>query len=209
MIALHEITKSFAGNKILYNISAEINDGEFVVITGKSGSGKTTLLNIIGLLETPDEGTVSIDGKLNFSRKNKRDFYRHNIGFLFQNFALIDNESVQTNLEVGTAYLGISKKDQRDKIHDVLASIGLPDFEKKKIYQLSGGEQQRIALARIILKKPRYICADEPTGNLDTENRDLVFSYLKSLHEQGRTIVMVTHDHDLACANCVDRVIEL
>lgn len=209
MITINNISKSYAGKSVLSNVSLEIGDGEFVVITGKSGCGKTTLLNIMGLLETPDSGTVTFDGKIRFSRKDTAMFYRHSSGFLFQNFALIDNESVWNNLKIAVAYLRLSQKEKTKKIHAALVQVGLPKYESKKIYQLSGGEQQRVALARVILKEPRYIFADEPTGNLDAENRDLVFEHLKELRNQGRTVIVVTHDTKLAQADCVDRLIEL
>lgn len=209
MITLKNVSKSYDKKSVLSNVSLEIADGEFVVITGKSGCGKTTLLNIMGLLETPDSGTVTLDGKTRLSRRDTAMFYRHISGFLFQNFALIDNESVWNNLKIAVAYSGLSQKAKSKKIHAALAQVGLPKYENKKIYQLSGGEQQRVALARVILKEPRYIFADEPTGNLDAENRDLVFEELKRLRNQGCTVIVVTHDILLAQSNCIDRVIAL
>lgn len=209
MIILSDVCKSFANKEVIDNISAEIDNGEFVVITGKSGCGKTTLLNIVGLLDTPDSGVVSIDGKTYFSHKEKMMFYRNDLGFLFQNFALIENESVQNNLKIGIAYKSLSKTEQRKKFQEVLEQVGLPNYENKKVYQLSGGEQQRIALARLILKKPQYICADEPTGNLDDENRDLVFSILKKLNAKGCTVIVVTHDTTITNMGCISQLIEL
>lgn len=209
MIKVNEVSKFYDKRPVLQNVSTQINDGEFVVITGKSGKGKTTLLNIIGLLESADRGTVYIDGKARFSRKDKAMFYRHDAGFLFQNFALIENETVLQNLKISVAYSHLTMKQRLEKISTALEQVGLRCYENKKIYQLSGGEQQRIALARVILKEPRYVFADEPTGNLDAENRNLVFEHLKKLREQGRTIIMVTHDMELAQAKCVDSVIEL
>lgn len=209
MIKLDDVSKTYDKNTVFKQISFQVEAGEFVVITGKSGCGKTTLLNIMGLLETPDSGTVSIDGKSNFSHKEKTLFYREDAGFLFQNFALIENETVNENLKIGIAYSGLPQNKKVEIIRLVLEEIGLPQFGSKKIYQLSGGEQQRIALARVILKNPRFIYADEPTGNLDAENRSLVFEQLKKLHKQGRTIVMVTHDTELATASCIDKLIEL
>lgn len=209
MIKLTNISKTYDKKTILKQISFQVEDGEFVVITGKSGHGKTTLLNIMGLLETPDSGTVSINGKSRFSHKAKTLFYRKDAGFLFQNFALIENETVTENLKIGIAYLRLTQKQKDERIRLVLEEVGLPQFGNKKIYQLSGGEQQRVALARVILKKPHLIFADEPTGNLDIENRNLVFEHLKKLHEQGRTIIMVTHDIELTNASCIDKLIEL
>ena len=150
---------------------------------GQSGSGKTTLLNILGLLEEPDKGTVSIDGRNPFSSKERLLFYRSEAGFLFQNFALIEDKTVQENLKIAMAYSKIASS--KSAIAAALGKVGLSSsVERKKVYQLSGGEQQRVALARILLKDPKYIFADEPTGNLDTDNSDIVFEQLKSLPQR-------------------------
>lgn len=209
MIKLTNICKAYDKKTVLRQISFQVEDGEFIVITGKSGQGKTTLLNIMGLLEIPDSGIVSIDGKSSYSHKDKITFYRKYAGFLFQNFALIENETVYKNLKIGISYSTMKGKQKIEKIRFVLEELGLTNLENKKIYQLSGGEQQRVALARVILKEPRFIYADEPTGNLDTENRNLVFEYLTKLHNQGTTIIMVTHDTELVHSNYINRVIQL
>lgn len=195
MIALSNILKSYDHHIIIKDFSLKIEDGAFLSITGQSGSGKTTLLNLMGLLELPDKGTVSIDGKTNFSTKDRLIFHRYKAGFLFQNFALIEEQTVIDNIKIALAYRKIDSKSQT--ISKVLDSLGLSGFEKKKIFQLSGGEQQRVALARIILKDPQYIFADEPTGNLDTKNRDIVFNHLKDFNKQGKTVILVTHDKEL------------
>jgi putative ABC transport system ATP-binding protein len=205
MISLKNIKKGFNGRIVLNDFSLEISDGTFTSIVGKSGSGKTTLLNIMGLIEKPDGGTVSIDGKIYLSEKDKLMFYRYDIGFLFQNFALIDEETVEKNLKIALAY----KKNiaYKSVISDVLTHVGLTGMEKKKVYQLSGGEQQRVALARILIKDTKYIFADEPTGNLDSQNRDIVLDTLQALNENGKTIVLVTHDTDLA--KTATKIVEL
>ena len=208
MIQLENISKSFEDKKIITDFSLTIQDGKFIVITGKSGSGKTTLLNILGLLEKPDNGDISIDDKHAFTTKEKTIFYRNKAGYLFQNFALIDDESVKNNLKIALMYHKIAKREWKERIEKVLTYVGLTGYVNKKVYQLSGGEQQRIALARIILKNPDYIYADEPTGNLDIENRNIVLELLEDLKNKGCTIIVVTHD-DIAKKSYVDKHITL
>ena len=209
MITVENISKAFGDTKIIDQYSLTIPDGEFIVITGKSGSGKTTLLNMLGLLEKVDNGTITIDGKSKFTNQEKTLFYRKEAGYLFQNFALIDNESVYDNLKIALTYRDVPKKQWREKIEEVLSFVGLEGYTKKKIYQLSGGEQQRIALARIILKEPKYIYADEPTGNLDMENRNIVLEHLHKLKEKGCTVIVVTHDNDIANLDYINKHIKL
>ena len=205
MIALKNIQKTYKNKTIFNNFSLQIEDGSFIAITGESGSGKTTLLNIMGLLESADKGNVSIDGQNHFSAKGKLLFYRHKAGFLFQNFALIEEKTVLENLLIALAYRKVDSK--RIAISKVLDSLDLSGIENKKVFQLSGGEQQRVALARIILKEPQYIFADEPTGNLDLKNRDIVFQHLINLNSQGKTVILVSHDKELV--SHVTKVIQL
>ncbi len=194
MISLQNISKSYGNQKVLHDFSTVIRDGDFTAITGPSGRGKTTLLNIMGLLEQPNSGEVVIDGQKVFSPKKKLLFYRHMAGFLFQNYALIEDATIESNLKIALSYQKMPDKT----VAEALDMVGLRGLEKKKVFQLSGGEQQRIALARVLIKDPKYIFADEPTGNLDRENRDIVFGALRTLHEQGKTIILVTHDMELA-----------
>ena len=209
MIKLENVCKTFSNREIIKDLSLEIKDGEFIVITGKSGSGKTTLLNILGLLEKADQGVVTIDGTSKFGNKEKTLFYRNKAGYLFQNFALVDNETVKNNLKVALTYRKLPKKEWQQHIEQALEYVGLPGYANKKIYQLSGGEQQRIALARIMLKEPTYVFADEPTGNLDMENRNIVLEHLKNFKEKGCTVIIVTHDLDIATHDYVTRHISL
>ena len=195
MIVLQHIQKKYGQNVVLSEISRTIEDGAFLAITGSSGSGKTTLLNIMGLLETPDKGTVTIDGRTSFRAKDKQAFYRNKAGFLFQNFALLEDKTVLENLKIALAYRYVDSK--RRAIAEALEKLQLSGIEQKKVFQLSGGEQQRVALARLLLKDPQYIFADEPTGNLDGNNRDIVFEHLLRLNEKGKTVLLVTHDKDL------------
>lgn len=179
---------------IFHGLNLKIEDGEFVVVIGKSGSGKSTLLNIMGLLLKADEGDVTLFGKKNirpYSRKAEQ-LLKNKIGYLFQNFALVDDETVYDNLK-----LVVSGSDKQKKMDTALCEVGLQGYGKKKVYQCSGGEQQRIALARLLLKPCELILADEPTGSLDHENKLVVCELLKKLNESGKTIVVVTHDDEL------------
>ncbi|MEC0393098.1 ATP-binding cassette domain-containing protein [Bacillus subtilis] len=196
MIELKSISKSFDGKSVLSNFSIHIEENEFVSIVGKSGSGKTTLLNIISLLDAPDEGTVEILGYQNPKSKEVMKLRRENLGYIFQNYVLMDNETVLTNLLLSTAY---AKDFDKNKLSEALELVGLDkSFLKKKVYQLSGGEQQRVAIARIILKPCDIILADEPTGNLDEFNKNIILSLFHQLKDMGKTIICVTHDQEIA-----------
>lgn len=196
MIKVSRLSKKFGKREIFNNISFVIEEGEFVAITGESGSGKTTLLNLISLLDQKYRGRIEIDGKAAFSAKEIQTIQRYKFAYLFQNYALIENETVQQNLQIALKY----RKDANpnNSIKKALKIVGMEDVENYKIYELSGGEQQRIALARVYLKKPKYVFADEPTGNLDKHNRDIVFDLLRKMNAFGTTIVFVTHDMELS-----------
>jgi len=191
------VTKAFDNEAVVSDFNLKIEKGDFIAITGESGSGKTTVLNMLGLLEKPDFGEVIIEGSSRISRKEAMLIQRHKFGYLFQNYALIENETVEANLKIALEYQkGINKSSaMKEALHFVNLNSA---FLKKKIYQLSGGEQQRVAIARLFLKEADYVFADEPTGNLDTKNRDIVFGLLKKLNEMGRAVVYVTHDLELA-----------
>lgn len=209
MIYLENICKSYGNNKIIDKLSLTIKDNELVSIVGKSGSGKSTLLNIIGQIDNDYSGNLIIEdtymNKLSITKKEK--YIRYNIGYLFQNFALIDKFTVEDNLMIGLEYTNLSKKEKKEKIKEVLLKVKLPNYEKKEVFTLSGGEQQRVALARVMLKPGNIILADEPTGNLDEENGKMVIDLLKELQKEGKTIIIVTHDK--AVARQCDRIIKL
>lgn len=209
MIKLMNISKKFDDHIIFNNFSLHINDQEMIAITGGSGSGKTTLLNIIGLLEAADSGKIIIDNqsniKTNTALSNK--IIREKICYLFQNFALVDDESVDYNLNLALEYRKGSKKEKLELKENALKMVGLNGYLNKKIYTLSGGEQQRISIARAILKPNKIILADEPTGSLDDHNKLIIIDLLKYLKSLGKTIVIATHDNYLA--NCCDRVIKI
>lgn len=209
MIEINNLNKSFGEHHVIKDFSYKIDDGKMIAIKGKSGSGKSTLLNILGLLDVDYSGEVLYDkvqvSKL--SEKKRNEYIRNNINYLFQNYALIDSETVENNLLLALEYEKISKKEKKEKINQALEAVDLSGFNDKKVFTLSGGEQQRIALARIILKRGNIILADEPTGNLDKDNSDKVMKILKQLQKQGKTIIIVTHNDSFA--NECDEVINL
>lgn len=189
MITIQNLNKQF-GNKILFeNYNLTIPDGEFVVFCGESGCGKTTLLNMIGCLEKPDSGSIIIDGIDIWKTKRKRDLFSYKFGFLFQNFALLEDKTVLQNLQI------INKK-YRSSIspEEALEKVGLSNTVNTKVYKLSGGEQQRVALARLMLKRCDVVLADEPTGSLDEKNADIVMGLLHKINESGKTVILVTHN---------------
>ena len=205
MIKLSNFNKSFDKRIVLSDISLSIDKNEFVCITGESGVGKTTLLNIIGLLDKPDNGEVSLQGKTNFSRKDVLELRRTFFGYIFQDFLLIQDETVRENINVSRQYnKQVTDKDIEDVMEKVKLSVNYLD---KKICYLSGGEQQKVAIARMMLKPYELVLADEPTGNLDNENKREVIEIFKDLKKSGKTIICVTHDKDVS--DSADRVIHL
>lgn len=192
MVEIVNIRKSFQQRILFEDYSLSVPDGAFAVIHGKSGAGKTTLLNIIGGLEKVDAGQVLVNGIDISKAGNKKQYYRHTVGFLFQNFALVDSKTVRQNLEmVSPAFrTGIS-------IEDALKKVGLSGYDTKRVYTLSGGEQQRVALARLMIKKCDLILADEPTGSLDPENTGMVMDFLRDINKEGKTIIIVTHNEEI------------
>ncbi len=202
MIVGKNITKKFGTLTIFEDLNFEIQDEEFICFSGESGAGKTTLLNIIGLLEPIDSGELLINGKSYKSSREKREYYQSEAGFLFQNFALMENKTVRQNLE-------IVKSDRSNDLsmEEALCRVGLKDKIDNKVYTLSGGEQQRIALARLILKQCNIILADEPTGSLDKKNARIVMNLLKDLNKEGKIVIIVTHDEEIK--NQASRSIEL
>lgn len=200
IIKLNNVSKSYGTSKILNNFNCSIQQNEMVAITGNSGKGKTTILNLIGCLDKPDDGEIIIDGISNpwTRKKNTLDLFRYKIGYLFQNYALVDNQTVSKNLDIALEYCKKKPKEKEDLKISALNKVGLVDKISCKVYQLSGGEQQRIALARLFLKESKIILADEPTGSLDAENRDNILNLLKELNDSGKTVVIVTHDNYVA-----------
>ncbi len=193
VIKIINMNKSYQDNIIFDKFNFEVEENTFNVVMGVSGSGKSTLLNIIGLLDKADSGDVILFGEKNikpFSRKAEK-MLREKIGYLFQNFALVENETVEYNLNLA---LDNIKADKKEKIKEVLKEVQLEGYENKKIYKCSGGEQQRVAIARLLLKQCDLILADEPTGSLDESNREIIIKLLKRMQDSGKTIVVVSHD---------------
>lgn len=196
IIKLSSICKKY-DKPVLDDFDLCVEEGEFLIISGKSGSGKTTLLNIIGLLEKPDSGTVEIFGKKNPSldKKDGRLLIRDHIGYLFQNFALVENYTAKQNLELTCKISKTKFSDSR--VQSVLEDLGIEGLMNKKVYKLSGGEQQRVALARLFIKKPDILLADEPTASLDPENANIVLEAISKLNQEGTTVILVTHNPEI------------
>ena len=202
MIQISNLSKAFGDHVLFDNFSLTVDSGEFVILSGTSGSGKTTLLNIIGALEKFDSGSVMIDGIDINNPKTHRQYFSDKVGFLFQNFVLIEDKTVRQNLAM------IRKSNASGvSIEDALSRVGLADKIDSKVYTLSGGEQQRVALARLMIKKCDLILADEPTGSLDKKNAERVLRILSDLNKLGKTIILVTHDEEIK--NRGWRVVEL
>ena len=212
-ITLTNIKKVFRTEEIdtwaLREVSLEVKDGEFVSIMGPSGCGKTTLLNIMGLLDTPTDGTYMLDGKdvSQLSERERTNIRKGTIGFVFQSFNLIDDLDVYENIELPLLYMGVPAKERKKRVTEILDRMAMSHRRGHFPCQLSGGQQQRVAVARAVVSNPKIILADEPTGNLDSKNSKEVMDLLLQLHEQGTTIVMVTHSQHNA--SFADRIINL
>ena len=211
MIQLQNIKKVFRTEEIdtwaLREVSLEVKNGEFVAIMGPSGCGKTTLLNIMGLLDTPTEGTYMLNGKdvSQLPERERTNIRRGTIGFVFQSFNLIDDLDVYENVELPLLYMGVPAKERKKRVTEMLDRMAMSHRRGHFPCQLSGGQQQRVAVARAVVSNPKIILADEPTGNLDSKNSKEVMDLLLQLHEQGTTIVMVTHSQHNA--SFADRII--
>lgn len=213
MLVCKNICKSYYMNNeridALKNINLSIKKGEFVAIIGQSGSGKSTLMNILGCLDRPTDGDYFVDGKNvgKLSLREQNILRREKIGFIFQSFNLIPSFTALENIRLPLIYRDIPVKKQKEIAQDALNAVGLGDRFDHLPSQLSGGQQQRVAVARALAMQTDVVLADEPTGNLDEKNSLEVLSLLKKLSESGKTIVMVTHDNDIAKA--ADRIIKI
>ena len=213
MIKLHNIKKIFRTEEIetwaLREVSLEVKEGEFVAIMGPSGCGKSTLLNILGLLDSPTEGTYTLNGRdvSTLKESERTDLRKGVIGFVFQSFNLIDELNVNENIELPLLYMKTPARERRQRIKAVMDRMAISHRRKHFPCQLSGGQQQRVAIARAVLSNPKLILADEPTGNLDSTNGREVMELLSRLHREGTTIIMVTHSQHVA--TYADRIVNL
>jgi putative ABC transport system ATP-binding protein len=213
MLRLEDVTKIYRTAEVetraLGGVSLTVEDGEFVAVMGPSGCGKSTLLNILGLLDTPDSGRYWFFGQevSRWGEKPLTRLRRGGVGFVFQGFNLIDDLNVQENVEVSLLYRGMGSTERRRRVTDALERVGLSHRARHLPGQLSGGQQQRVAIARALVGEPKLILADEPTGNLDTENGTAVMEMLRDINRAGTTVIMVTHS--LAHAAVAVRTVKL
>ena len=215
MIRTVNLTKVFRTDEVettaLNSVSFEIKQGEFVAVMGPSGCGKSTLLNILGLLDNPTSGQYFfLDHEVaEFSEKQRAKLRKENIGFVFQNFNLIDELNVYENVELPLIYLGMKGSERKQRVEEVLEQMKISHRKKHFPLQLSGGQQQRVAVARAVVAKPKLILADEPTGNLDSAHGEEVMNMLENLNQGGTTLIIVTHSQrDAEYANRIARLFD-
>ena len=204
VIALQSITKTFGSGDhtvtALQSVSFEVQPGEFVAILGASGSGKSTCMNILGCLDTPTSGVYLLDGvdTAQMSSDELADIRNRKLGFVFQGFNLLSRTSARENVELPLVYAGVAATEREDKALQALERVGLASRAGHTSTQLSGGQQQRVAIARALINAPAVILADEPTGNLDTKTTEEIMQLFTELHQSDITIVMITHEPDVA-----------
>lgn len=215
MIHLHHISKVYRSASVethaLSEVSLEVEEGEFISIMGPSGCGKTSLLNIIGMLDNFQKGLYIFDDRdvKKLSEKELVKLRKANIGFVFQNFNLLEELTVFENIELPLVYLGVKSSQRRERVEQILDQISLGHRREHFPYQLSGGQQQKVAIGRAIVAGPRIILADEPTGNLDSAQGNEIMETLSKLNEQGTTLIMVTHSmNDAAYSNRIIRLMD-
>jgi putative ABC transport system ATP-binding protein len=215
MIKITNLEKVYRTEEVetiaLNKLSLDIKEGEFVAIMGPSGCGKSTLLNILGLLDDPDAGSFVFNGQeiAGFNERQRASLRKHNIGFVFQSFNLIDELSVFENVELPLIYTGVKASERKKMVESVLEKVQIMHRRNHYPQQLSGGQQQRVAVARAVVNNPKIILADEPTGNLDSNNGNEVMELLTRLNEQGTTIIMVTHsEHDAKYSHRIIRMLD-
>lgn len=205
LIELKHVTKEYglehsAIMQVLQDISLSVKSGDFIAVTGPSGSGKSTLMNIIGLLDTPTKGMYFFNGDdiTNLSQDQLAYLRNKKIGFVFQSFHLLGRMTVLDNVVLPAIYAGVGRKEREEKAKKLLFDLGLEKHIQKYPNQLSGGQQQRVAIARALINDPNVILADEPTGNLDTKSGEEVMAIFRQLNKQGKTIILITHEKDIA-----------
>jgi putative ABC transport system ATP-binding protein len=203
VLGLHEVTKTYGSQPpvpALRGVSLTVYAGELVAIVGPSGSGKTTLLHIIGTLDRPSSGTVRIDGidVAGLDDRQLAALRARSIGFVFQQFFLAEHQAALENVADGLLYAGVEVHDRREMAAQALNAVGLADHQHARPTTMSGGERQRVAIARALVGAPAIVLADEPTGNLDSHTGEQILELLQDLNKRGATIIVITHDHDLA-----------
>ncbi|NLT98143.1 MAG: ABC transporter ATP-binding protein [Christensenellaceae bacterium] len=204
MIELLNIRKTYQMGETevhaLDGVTATIGDGEFVAVIGPSGSGKSTLMNIIGCLDLADEGEYRLNGRLidDYTERQLSEIRNREIGFIFQQFNLLPRLTAYQNVELPLIYQGLPMAERKKRVMESLEKVGLANRMHHRPNELSGGQQQRVAIARALSTHPTLILADEPTGNLDSHSGREIMNILKELHKEGRSIVLITHDHDIA-----------
>ena len=213
ILELHNIYKTYIQGKmevpVLKDISLSVDEGEYVAIMGPSGSGKTTLMNIIGCLDLPTSGTYALVGEniIGSSESKLSEIRLNSIGFVFQSFHLLPRQSAAENVALPLLYAGVPKKERRARAVRALERVGLGDRVDFKPNQLSGGQCQRVAIARAIVNNPKILLADEPTGALDSQSGAQIMELFQTLNDEGVTVVMITHDLDVA--NHAKRVLHI
>ncbi len=196
-IILSGICKRYGTKQIFDGFDLKVERGEFLCVAGKSGCGKTTLLNIIGLLERPEDGTVCISGINNPLGEKRLKLWRYHLAYYIQNNGLIEDATIDYNLAVAQHFKRMSSYEKRTEREEILARFGLFNVLNKKVYALSGGEQQRAALAQCFIKPSQIILLDEPTSSLDVDTKAVVAEQVQKMHDSGKTVVLVTHDEQL------------
>lgn len=204
LVELRNVRKTYRmGEELIHaldDITVDINAGDFMSIIGPSGSGKSTLMHILGCLDSPTSGTIQLDGVMihNASSRQLAAIRNRKIGFVFQSFNLLPKLNVLQNVELPMVYSGLGGRERRERAMEAMKKVGIDNRAGHRPSQLSGGQQQRVAIARALVNDPRIIFADEPTGNLDSHTGEIVLEMFHKFHEEGRTIILVTHDPEIA-----------
>jgi putative ABC transport system ATP-binding protein len=204
ILKTENICKSYTLGKenipVLHNISLSVEKGSYAAIMGQSGAGKSTLLNILGCLDKATSGQYYIN-KINVSRLTDSELAKirnEQIGFIFQNFNLLPKLTVAANIELPLIYANIKRKERKERVESVMQKLGIYERRNHKPNEISGGQKQRVAIARALIKNPALLLADEPTGNLDSHTTEEILALFQKLNDEGNTIVMITHEHDVA-----------